>query len=512
MAKKFVRGITDIKTINNQDFDTNNVNDLLSDGEHNYIHRKKGKTEEYHNLTDNIKSISSSNTDLIEVDNNNTTNNTATLKPKHDIHKEQVLESTRNTITIEHGENGTPEATKVDTNPEKVLEHENLLTGYGITKTYSQDTSTLSLSDTFLNDLASLGQVSKTIELHVGRGQTYATIDDALINVTGSSAMKQYDIIVHEGQHHFKMTGDNQLPDYVNIKGATGNYEDVEIIGELPADSDDTTIKQTSTFYISKNNTFKDLTITAKNMRYAVHDESSGVFKDWARCVENCKIVHHGNTEVYQHRESISESTEGVWVHTYAWGQGCSSGAKSYFDNVIFESPTNPFYCHEPNHEDSPKPYFMKFTNCIFKTSKDNYTRRDGVTIDNNRQRSNSKNVIIFNNCSFDRTRLLINGNIPIDVRVHGSNQLTIKTPNIVNFPKTDRTMMFYYNGDEPLSGFEKLAIDTRNGYEYVVKATDGTPANEVVGVNVSGVVNKGDTVVSSSDKMIINGGTLIIN
>lgn len=127
MAKKFVRGITDIKTISKQDFDTNNVNDLLSDGEHNYIHRKKGKKEEYHNLTDNIKTISSSNTDLIEVDNNNTTNNTATLKPKHDTQKEQVLESTRNTITIGHGANGTSETTKVDTNPEKVLEHENLI-------------------------------------------------------------------------------------------------------------------------------------------------------------------------------------------------------------------------------------------------------------------------------------------------------------------------------------------------------------------------------------------------
>ena len=57
MAKKFVRGITDVKTINNQDFDTNNVNDLLSDGQYNYIHRKKGKTEEYHNLTDNIKTL-----------------------------------------------------------------------------------------------------------------------------------------------------------------------------------------------------------------------------------------------------------------------------------------------------------------------------------------------------------------------------------------------------------------------------------------------------------------------
>lgn len=127
MAKKIVRGITDVKTINNQDFDTNNVNDLLSDGQYNYIHRKKGKTEEYHNLTDNIKTISSDNTDLLTVTNNNKTTNTATLHPKHDAQKEQVLESTRNTMNIQHGTNGTAEKTTVDTNPQKVLEHENLI-------------------------------------------------------------------------------------------------------------------------------------------------------------------------------------------------------------------------------------------------------------------------------------------------------------------------------------------------------------------------------------------------
>ena len=127
MAKKIVRGITDVKTITNQDFDTNNVNDLLSDGQYNYIHRKKGKTEEYHNLTDNIKTISSDNTELLSVTNNNKTTNTATLHPKHDAQKEQVLESTRDTITINHGTNGTAEKTTVDTNPQKVLEHENLI-------------------------------------------------------------------------------------------------------------------------------------------------------------------------------------------------------------------------------------------------------------------------------------------------------------------------------------------------------------------------------------------------
>ena len=143
MAKKIVRGITDVKTINNQDFDTNNVNDLLSDGQYNYIHRKKGKTEEYHNLTDNIKTISSDNTELLSVTNNNKTTNTATLSPKHDAQKEQLLESTRDTISIHHGTNATAEKTTVDTNPKKVLEHEKLKTGDGLTTSFNTDETTI---------------------------------------------------------------------------------------------------------------------------------------------------------------------------------------------------------------------------------------------------------------------------------------------------------------------------------------------------------------------------------
>ena len=152
MAKKIVRGITDVKTINNQDYDTNNVNDLLSDGQYNYIHRKKGRSEEYHNLTDNIKTISSDNTDLLSVTNNNKTTNSATLHPKHDAQKEQVLESTRNTVTIQHGTNGTPEKTTVDTNPKKVLEHTNLLTDYGISKSTTGNTTILGLEYTKVED------------------------------------------------------------------------------------------------------------------------------------------------------------------------------------------------------------------------------------------------------------------------------------------------------------------------------------------------------------------------
>ena len=90
MAKKFVRGITEIRTITNQDFDTNNVNDLLADANDNYIHRRKAdKSEEYHCLTDNIKTIKSSN-NLLTVTNDNA-NNTATLTIKSDGTKQNKL-------------------------------------------------------------------------------------------------------------------------------------------------------------------------------------------------------------------------------------------------------------------------------------------------------------------------------------------------------------------------------------------------------------------------------------
>lgn len=145
MAKKIVRGITDVKTINNQDFDTNNVNDLLSDGQYNYIHRKKGKSEEYHNLTDNIKTLFSDNTDLLTVTNNNKTTNSATLSPKHDAQKEQVLGSSRHTLNIQKGANGTTQKTLVETNPNMVLEHANLVTDNGISKNTTGNTTKLGL-------------------------------------------------------------------------------------------------------------------------------------------------------------------------------------------------------------------------------------------------------------------------------------------------------------------------------------------------------------------------------
>lgn len=142
MAKKFVRGVTGIEDIESYDKTLTNVNDILSDGQDTYVHTKKGKTESYYKLTDSLKSIISDNSELITVTKDDT-KGTVTIHPKHDTQKEQPIESTRGTVSIQKGGNETSETTKVDTNPQKVLEHDNLLTDYGISKDTSGNTTKL---------------------------------------------------------------------------------------------------------------------------------------------------------------------------------------------------------------------------------------------------------------------------------------------------------------------------------------------------------------------------------
>ena len=225
MAKKIVRGITDVKTINNQDFDTNNVNDLLSDGQYNYIHRKKGKTEEYHNLTDNIKTLSSDNTELLSVTNYNKTTNTATLHPKHDAQKEQVLESTRNTITIHHGENGTAEKTTVDTNPQKVLEHENLISDseYITLDHQTGENATHIKTAPLKQELQQLHQTKQDV-LTAGTG---ITIEGQTISATGggtTSTIQNFSTGDFMALMHFVTIGEQSLTTFSFQCHQTGEF------------------------------------------------------------------------------------------------------------------------------------------------------------------------------------------------------------------------------------------------------------------------------------------------
>lgn len=251
MAKKFVRGVTGVEDIESFDKTLTNVNDLISDGQNTYVHTKKGKVESYYNLTESLKAVSSDDSDLITVTKDESTNN-ATLHPKHDTQKEQTLESTRNTVTLQKGANGTSATTKVDTNPQKVLEHDNLIAGNYITKTSSGDKTSLKVSDDFVGVVngkqntiinnASIGYIGTGLRQLYALKQTYSVTDGLLkthvksisenINLNRAEEEFNFIIKINKGVASVNFTLNTQdTTKFTNIMSAYGSNNTVRISG-----------------------------------------------------------------------------------------------------------------------------------------------------------------------------------------------------------------------------------------------------------------------------------------
>ena len=136
----------------------------------NEINRVDNKITE---LQGNIKPIVSGNTELLTVTNEESQ---IKLTPSHDVQKEQVLESTRNTVNIQHGSNGTTEETTVDTNPQKVLEHENLVSDSEyVTINHQTGENTTHIQTTGLED--TLHELYEIISSIGGGGNTTHTAE-----------------------------------------------------------------------------------------------------------------------------------------------------------------------------------------------------------------------------------------------------------------------------------------------------------------------------------------------
>ena len=111
--------------------------------------------------------------------------------------KEQTLESTRNTIAINHGSNGTSKKTKVDTNPEKVLEHDNLTVGDALTKEHTGNTTNLNVDPTKVLEHDNLTVGHGLTKTHVnGKSTTELKVSDELINAINS---KQEQLVAGNG-------------------------------------------------------------------------------------------------------------------------------------------------------------------------------------------------------------------------------------------------------------------------------------------------------------------------
>ena len=87
-----------------------------------------------------------------------------------------MLESTRSTVTINHGTNGTAEKTTVDTNPQKVLEHANLISDSEyITLDHKTGTNTTHIQAVKLKEKLDELQQNKQDVLTAGSGISKTT-------------------------------------------------------------------------------------------------------------------------------------------------------------------------------------------------------------------------------------------------------------------------------------------------------------------------------------------------
>lgn len=332
------------------------------------------------------------------------------------------------------------------------------------------------------------------IDLKVGADKPYQTIKQALDAVVGSGPNRIYTIVLDDGTHDFSMLGD-RLPDYVHIKSASGEPTRCIIRGEVPDNADDNTITQTSTINVSRNNNFEGITVTGRNCRYVIHDESNGVDRNWTRLVKNCRFIHYGNKGARDYRTQNSGDVSKVWQVTRAWGEGASEGSYSQYDNCYFESPVQPWYVHEPNATDSTKPYHKVHNNCTFVSTAVEYGGfGGGINVDNTNDRGGAIHMIDFNNCNFSNCPIKINGQYPIKVRVFGCNETFIEAEYPINYPETSYTVKRYYNSEKELTGGEVLAV-SQAGFNYVELATPTTPQSMIAGIYIGTSANRGDSI-----------------
>lgn len=332
------------------------------------------------------------------------------------------------------------------------------------------------------------------IDLLVGTDKSYQNIKQALNAVVNSGPNRIYTIILDDGTYEFSMLGD-RLPDYVHIRSASGEPTKCIIRGDVPDNADDNTITQTSTINVSKNNNFEGITFTGRNCRYVIHDESSGVDRNWKRMVKNCRFIHYGNQGAREYRNKNGGDVSKVWQVTRAWGEGASEGSYSQYDNCYFESPVQPWYIHEPNAIDSTKPYHRVHNNCTFISTAVEYGGfGGGINIDNTHDRGGAVHMIDFNNCNFSNCPIQVNGQYPIKVRISGGNETFINAEYPINYPETDFTVKRYYQSDVTLTGGEVLAASSA-GFNYVELATPHTPQQLIAGIYIGMSAKKGDSI-----------------
>lgn len=228
-------------------------------------------------------------------------------------------------------------------------------------------------------------------------GGDFSTLTEAIKSLGSGSADNPITLYIHSGEYDIlqELGGDNflrdvenngserqgiEVPDYVNIVGVG----DVRLKMDVP-DSKTTrnTSSRISVLNVWRHNTIKNIKITVRNTRYAVHDETNNQFANNDMKYIDCYFEHLGNKS-------------GVWNSTQAYAAGMGSGGSYYFENCTFKSVAIPFSMHDNFNVESNR---VRIVKCTFITGNEDVAIRFGSY-----GTGAKKSVVTIENCNIDKT------------------------------------------------------------------------------------------------------------
>ena len=186
----------------------------------------------------------------------------------------------------------------------------------------------------------------------------FDNLREALESITDASETNQYEVQVHEGSYDvfndYTSTEIEDIsfiglikPDWVSIFG----IGDVEIKGELTSSYSNAAMRRVSTLCTYGNGDLENITVTAKNLRYAVHDDY--VFPDAKRKAKKCKFIYYHDVDGYK----------------IAYGAGSRSGMEFEFEDCKFITYSSDHAFSFHNNVNFLKRSKLKMKNCSFENS-----------------------------------------------------------------------------------------------------------------------------------------------
>lgn len=184
-------------------------------------------------------------------------------------------------------------------------------------------------------------------------GGDYLTIDAANNGLASSGLTNPATILTAKAED----TLNTNINDFVSLSGVGSSR--VWIHHEAPDNVDPASIPGLQTLYVNKNSTLRNVKVTAKNMRYPIHSESGGAFRNGTIRIIDSHIEHYGNKGAQDYQDAQGSGIT-VWASWHAWGYGASSGQTVTFERSTLKSPTSAFYMHTNLNFDRPVQVSLK--------------------------------------------------------------------------------------------------------------------------------------------------------